>query len=359
MEVFAVELARQLKARGCDLTVCFEDSPPPAVRDFLLQPGNLTLDVMPNQVGMGLRQFTRFWRLLRQYRPGVILYSLGGAVRWWPLLGRLAGAHRIVYYDQTSRTQSQAGYKAAAHVRLLMRPLSYSVCATRFIKACSDGEEIVPPHKSLVLYSAVDTTKPLGSGQQFRRRYAIPDDRIVVLQVSWLVPEKGIDIALRAAASALAVRQDLHFVFCGDGGRRKEYEQIAADIGIADRVTWTGQVEDLTASGAFRAADIQIQCSQWKEAFCLAVAEGMSAGVPVIASRIGGLPELVTDGVNGILFEPSSVAELASAILKLAADPDLRARMGQQGRSIAIAKHDLKANVASWVDLLLADTRPG
>jgi glycosyltransferase involved in cell wall biosynthesis len=77
-------------------------------------------------------------------------------------------------------------------------------------------------------------------------------------------------------------------------------------------------------AGAFCAASIQIQCSQWHEVFCLAVSEGMSAGLPIVASRIGGLPELVKDGTTGFLFEPKSDAELADAIVALPSDHELR-----------------------------------
>jgi glycosyltransferase involved in cell wall biosynthesis len=353
IETFAIELARQLETKGWDLTLCFQDSPPPLVEELLLAPGNVSLAVMREQLGMGLSNVIAFLQLLRRHRPKVLLYSLGGVVRWWPLLGRLTGVRRSVYYDQTSRTAKTYGYRASSQVRVLMKALSESVCATKFVKACSDREGIVPPEKSLVIYSAVDNSRALGDGEAFRERYGILGGRIVVVQISWLVPEKGIELALRAAKRVLDVRKDLQFVFCGDGANREEYEGLAEELGIAGHVTWTGQIEDLAGSGAFRAAEIQIQCSQWHEAFSLAVAEGMSAGLPIIACRIGGLPELVEDGVSGFLFDPKSDVELADAIQALAADGELRSRMGTRGRERAVENFDLVRNVSRWVDLLL------
>ena len=353
VEVFSVELARQLDAKGWDLTLCFQSSPPPLVEEFLLAPGNVSLTVMRDQLGMGLSNVKVFMKLLRVHRPTVLMYSLGGVVRWWPLLCRLAGIRRSVYYDQTSRTARTYGYRASRLVQFVMKALSQSICATQFVKGCSDREGIIPPEKSRVIYSAVDNSRALGDGGAFRQRYGILGDRIVALQVSWLAPDKGIDVALRAARRVLEVRKDFQFVFCGDGVNRKEYERLAEELGIAGHVTWTGHIEDLAGSGAFRAADIQIQCSQWHEAFCLAVAEGASAGLPIVASRIGGLPELVEDGVNGFLFEPTSDVELADAILTLAADRELRSRMGAKGRERAVENHDLARNVSRWVDVLL------
>ena len=353
IETFSVELARQLNKVGWDLTICFQGTPPQLVKEFLLSPGNVSLAVMQNQLGMGPSNIKEFLRLLRRYRPKVLLYSLGGVVRWWPLLGWLTGVRRSVYYDQTSRTARTIEYRASRHVRAVMSSLSVSVCATKFVKACSDREGIIPPEKSRVIYSAIDTNRALGDGEIFRGRYGIPTDNTVVLQISWLVPEKGIDMALRAAKRVLDVRSDLQFVFCGDGANRAEYEALAEKLGVAEHVIWAGQVEDLAGSGAFRAADIQIQCSQWHEAYCLAVAEGMSAGLPVVASRIGGLPELIEDGVNGFLFDPKSDEQLANSVLALAGSSDLRSQMGAMGRNRAVEKLDLLRNVRLWVDVLL------
>lgn len=350
-ERFAIEIARQLKPHGRQLVLCFEGHPSPKVKEALLAPGNMTLEVFPRQAAIDLKSAQRFQHLLNRYRPEAILYALGGAVRLWPLMAKINGVRRVLYNDGTSRTNMN--YRASWAVRTLMRPLSKVICVSHFVKACSDREGIIPPEKSSVIYNSADIDRPMGDGAAFRRQYNIPMDRVLVLKVSWLVPEKGIDVALRAARIALAERSDLHFVFCGDGAHRPQYQRMADEFGIADRITWTGQVEDLAGSGAFAAADLQIQCSQWQEAFCMGVAEGMSAGLPVIASRIGGLPELITEGDNGYLFEPKDEKELAARIVALAGDKALRERLGKNGRIKAVERHDLKKNVAKWIDLLV------
>lgn len=218
IESYAAELARQLDRKGWDMTICYLTEPKGAVREFLLEPGNVTLDVMPAQEGLGLKNTLEYIKLVLRYRPDVLLYTLGGPVRLWPLLGSLLGVGRRIYYDQTSRSAARYNYRADSKVQMLMKPLTESICATVFVKACSDREQIVPAGKSRVIYSAVDNHRDLGDAAAFRKKYAIPVDRRIVLQTSWLVPEKGIDVALRAAKRVLAERQDLQFVFCGDGG---------------------------------------------------------------------------------------------------------------------------------------------
>ena len=352
VERFSEKLARQLNARGWDLTLWFEDEPPAPVREFLLAPGNVKVDIFPAQSQVGAANVKRSLRMLSKERPTLVCYSLGGVVQLWPFLGRLMGAKGSVYYDQTSRTKGSENYTASGKVRWLMKPLSRSVCATHFVKRCSDREGIVPASKSMVIFSGTDTTCPQGRGEDFRQQFGIPLDRTLVMQVSWLVPDKGVDIALRAAAVAIAQQPSLHFVFCGEGSHRAEYDCLAKELGIENRVTWTGQVLDLIGSGAFQAADILIQCSQWQEAFGFSVAEGMAGGLPIIASRIGGLPELIRVGENGFLFEPTSFSELAQHILQLQADPDLRKRMGDHSRKIVAEHFDLSVCVTQWVDLL-------
>ncbi len=352
MEAFAKELAIQLKRVGWSLSIWFQDEAPPFVRANLTSPGNVTLEVLEDQQALTFSSNLRFLRLLRKHRPSTFMYSIGGVVRLWPLIARLSGVRRIIYWDQTSRTRDAMNSVGSSRVAWLMKPLTRSMCATRFIKACSDREKIVPPSKSGVIYSGTDTRRQHGDGRDFRHSFNIPDGRLIVLQVSWLVPDKGIDVALRAAQIVLRERDDLQFVFCGDGEFRAKYEALAQELGIADHVTWTGQVQDLVGMGAFAAADIQIQCSQWQEAFCFAVAEGMSAGLPIVASRIGGLPELVSHGENGFLFEPPSPDQLAAAILQLAEDQQARAAMGHVSRQRATSLFDLEARVAEWVEIL-------
>ena len=352
VERFSQELARQLNVKGWDLTLWFEDEPPARVREFLLAPGNVKVDVFPAQWQLGAASVKRFLRMFSKERPTVVCYSLAGVVKLWPLLGRLMGAKGSVYWDGDSRTRSSENYRASGKVRWLMKPLSRSVCATHFVKRCSEREGIVPASKSMVIFNGTDTTRPQGRGEDFRQHFGIPRDRTLVMQVSWLVPDKGIDVALRAAAIAIAQQPSLHFVFCGEGSHRAEYDRLAKELGIESQVTWTGQVQDLIGGGAFQAADILIQCSQWQEAFGFSVAEGMAAGLPIIASRIGGLPELVRVGENGFLFEPTSFSELAQHILHLQADSDLRKRMGEHSRKIVAEHFDLSVCVTRWVDLL-------
>jgi glycosyltransferase involved in cell wall biosynthesis len=191
----------------------------------------------------------------------------------------------------------------------------------------------------------------VAAGAKFRSEHHIPADRILVTQVSWIIPEKGVRDVLEAARLALPGEPSLHFAFVGDGKYREEYARLAVEYGIADHVTWTGLVKDPMAEGVFAAADISCQASRWEEAFGLVLAEAMAFGKPIVATRVGGIPEVVEDGVSGFLVARGDTAALAEKFAMLARDPDLRQRLGHAGRRRAEAEFDLRRNVDLMIDL--------
>ena len=141
----------------------------------------------------------------------------------------------------------------------------------------------------------------------------------------------------------------MQFVLVGDGADRDQYMRDAAVMGIEDRVTWTGMVADPFGEGVFAAADIVCQFSRWEEVFGWMIAEAMAHCKAVVATRVGGIPELITDGISGRLVERGDTVAMSESILKLLADPALRARMGAAGRETVLEKFDLRKNVAQLI----------
>jgi glycosyltransferase involved in cell wall biosynthesis len=174
-------------------------------------------------------------------------------------------------------------------------------------------------------------------------------DRSIVTQVSWVIPEKGIIDFLETAR--LVTRQDpkVQFVIVGEGAYREEYMKHAVEMGIAERVTWTGMVEDPFGEGVFEAADVVCQFSRWEEVFGWMIAEAMAHGKPVVATRAGGIPELVEDQESGYLIDRGDIATMSDKILTLLNDPELRNRMGSIGKNIVHEKFNLTDNVAKLI----------
>jgi glycosyltransferase involved in cell wall biosynthesis len=212
--------------------------------------------------------------------------------------------------------------------------------------------DLLPRSRFQMIYNGVDLSRIKADSQRasdFRRRYSIPAERAIVTQVSWIIPEKGIADFLEMARLVTNQNRNVQFVLVGEGAYREQYMRDAAAMGIEDHLTWTGMVEDPFGEGVFAAADVVCQFSKWEEVFGWMIAEAMAHGKPVVATRVGGIPELITNGRSGFLVERSDTVAMSERILTLLADPELRARMGHAGREIVSEKFDLRKNVAQLI----------
>ena len=153
----------------------------------------------------------------------------------------------------------------------------------------------------------------------------VPHDARIVLSTARLVAQKGVDQAVRALAELPA---DAVLVVLGEGPERASLERLARELGVAERVFLPGRVPDVAAW--LRRAAVYVQPSRW-EGFGLSVLEAMQAALPVVATRVSSLPELVVDGETGLLVPVDDAAALAGAI----ADALDRPGLGAAGRTRA------------------------
>lgn len=154
-------------------------------------------------------------------------------------------------------------------------------------------------------------------------------DRIRCLAVARLVERKGIDDLLHAIALQERGRFELEIV--GSGRDEQRLQQMMRDLGLAAEVRFLGALDRGAVAERYRQADL-FTLASWEESFGNVFAEALASGLPIIASRTGGIPEFVRDGVNGLLVEPRRPAELAEAIHRLAGDLAARAHMRAQNR---------------------------
>ena len=154
---------------------------------------------------------------------------------------------------------------------------------------------------------------------------AVPADARVLLSVSRLTPQKGIDTAVQALS---LLPEDVVLVVLGEGPERDTIEQLAEEQAVSSRVFLPGRVPDVAAW--LRRAAVYVHPARW-EGFGLAVLEAMVSGLPVVATNVSSLPELVVDGETGFLVPPDDPAALAAAVERALAQPAL----GEAGRARA------------------------
>jgi glycosyltransferase involved in cell wall biosynthesis len=154
-----------------------------------------------------------------------------------------------------------------------------------------------------------------------------------------LFPRKGIRFLLEAAAQLKPQFPDLKVVLAGDGFERPELVRLADQLGIAADVTFLGWVPNSDLPPYYRAAAVSVIPSL-EEGFGIPAAEAMGCEVPVVASDAGGLPEVVENGVTGLVVPRGDADALARAIQTLLTDPERRREMGQAGRARALRLFD-------------------
>lgn len=183
--------------------------------------------------------------------------------------------------------------------------------------------EGVPNYKILVIPNGIDP-----AAFQPHRYTAAPRN---ITMVACLREEKRIDVLIRAMPQVLARYPDARLTIGGDGRCRAELTRITEELGLTNRVTFLGHRDDVPE--VLHEADVFVLPSR-SEAFPNSVMEAMAAGVPVIASNVGGIPELVRDGHNGRLVPPGDVDALAGALVDVLGDPARAERFGRAGRRI-------------------------
>lgn len=356
-ETFARELSQQLNGRGWQSVLCFLEEPTAEVRQFLSLP-NVSIEVLADSTHFSLAATKRLAKIIARYSPEILHLHFTGFLGPYVWLARLLGVKKIFFTDHSSRPAAHALRRAPvwkrAVARAINQPLTKVICVSEYGLRCLTTLELLPKERHALVYNAVDLSRVANDRErasQCRRRYGIPDGRVVIVQVSWMIPEKGIPALLEAARILVEKNANAHFVFVGEGAYREQFMKDAAALGLSEHITWTGLVEDPFGAGVYDVADIICQLSQWEELFGWMIAEGMASGKPIVAARVGGIPELVSDGLSGFLVERNDTAGAAEKLMRLIQDPELRREMGEAGRKLVAESFNLKTNVAQLVAL--------
>lgn len=356
-EMYARELSRQLGERGWRSVLCFLKAPPEHVREFLAAP-NVTIEVVEDSWQLSWPATKRLFGVLDQYRPRILHLYFTGFLSAYPWMAKLLMVEQVYFTDQSSQPEGFVPTPAPLWKRMAMRvingPLNAVISVSRYGYETFSARGLLPKERFRVIYNSVDTARAAGGAvhaAEFRARYAIPADAIVIAQVSWLIPEKGVDDLIEAARTVTAAEPRTHFVLAGEGAHRPNLEQRVRELGLESRVSFIGVVKDPLAEGLYAASDIVCQMSRWEEVFGYVNVEAMACSRPLVGTNAGGIPEIIQDGVTGFVVPRRDSAAMAARILELVRDPELRRRMGEAGRAVCREKFELSTNVGQVVKL--------
>lgn len=200
----------------------------------------------------------------------------------------------------------------------------------------------LPTDKIEVIANGVDGEKLKGPDPdpRWRQWYARPEERIVFF-VGRLVQEKGAHLLIEALPRILAACPQAKLVIAGQGPAEAHLKNRAWALGVAHKVYFAGYVDDATRNALYKTAEVAVFPSLY-EPFGIVALEAMATGTPVVASDTGGLREIITPGVDGLLFPSGHVVSLADNVIRVLSDSDLAARLRQSGRDLVQKVYDWK-----------------
>ncbi len=266
----------------------------------------------------------------------IIVANLGK--EYWPatFVAKLLGLKIIVVRHQTNKLKKITCRLLANHVDRVVA-VSHAV-TDALIAGGVPAARIDVVHNSLNLERFNPETV---DREAVRKELGIRDDEAVIGTAGRLCPEKGIFELLDALRLLLPRYPSARLLFAGDGPSRPELAARAKSLSIEDKVIFTGLRTDMER--IYAAMDTFVLASTCKEAFGMALIEAMAMERPVIATAVGGIPEIITDGENGVLIAPGDPAAIADAIAKVVYNKELSKRLAEEGRRTVERKFSEKA----------------
>jgi len=339
LEGWLVGFAREARARHHSLDVFTNGPPHPTFLAALADAGGTwqALEPVVDRPVAGAQRLRRY---------DVIELNLFGARSRAALISYAAWPARVLFVERTSASTSASPSLAGRTKLWLLNRVTVPRLAG--LAGVSDYARDrtarwlgLEQGRRLTIYNGVDT----------ERFHWAPRDRHTtspptVLVVAHLIPEKGVDVLLRGFARLEDPTARL--VIVGDGPQQNELRRLAAELGVEARTEFAGLRDDVQS--CLHTADVFVHPAVWAEAFGWTIAEAMASGCPVVASRTGGIPELIEDGRSGLLVEPRDPEAIAAALNRLLASPELRHQLATTARRRVEERFSLTRCAAQHVD---------
>lgn len=306
---------------------------------------NIGAEVFPNpyfvhgvQPHKDIRALWPMFRAVRRFNPDIVsahstkagyAARLAGAVLRKPVIFTAHG-----WAFTKGRSTWQRPFLALAE-RLAAGVTTAVICVSNYDRELALKFKVAPPDKLVLIHNGVDPAPLLSASvEPVRREFGL--GRVPVLAMVGRLAQQKDPLALLEACKLL--KTDFRLIMVGEGELRGPAEAFVSRNGLRDRVTFTGERHDIP--DILAASDIFVLSSRW-EGLPLVIIEAEMAGLPVVAPAVGGVPELIEDGVTGYMVPPRNPQALADILQKLLDDIRLRQKAGSAAREKALREFTL------------------
>ncbi len=327
--------------RGKDMTLFLKD-----VCDRL----GIKVDILKVRSNFDLTIHFKLKKLMKAEKYDIVHTHLIFSQIWGRRAARAAGVPTII-----SSEQNPYPFKTRPPFSLIERRLSKY---TKKILACSEKVKDhliqnvgIDPEKVITVHNSVDTSSffPMKESRQnqpelakLREELGFSEGDKVIGTVGHLTPQKGHEYLFRAGPKILESIPQARFLVVGKGYLKRKLENLARSLGISDEVVFAGLRQDIPL--ILNSLDLFVLPSLW-EGFGIAIIEAMACAVPVIASNVGGIPEIVQHGENGILIAPKNPDEIVSAVIRVLKNKELADRLAENGMETVKEKFEVEKMV--------------
>lgn len=285
----------------------------------------------------------RLWWWLLRWQPHLLhIHSRRGADYWGGALGRACGIPTLV----TRRVDNpEAKSRARAKYGLYDRVVAISHgIQTQLL------ELGLPPAKVRVIPSAVDTQvwQPTASPFALQQAFALPAEARPIGVVAQLIPRKGQQLLLQILPALLQQHPHVHLLLFGQGPQKPQLQRQAQELGVARQVTFAGFRQDLPR--LLPALELLVHPATM-EGLGVCLLQAAACEVPVVASRVGGIPDIVQHQHNGLLVEPGDPQQLLQAVAQLLSRPQHARQLAWQARQDVAAAFSIPAMVTAYAQL--------
>ncbi len=280
--------------------------------------------------GLDFRQVFKIADIIKTFKPQVIHCHQYTPFFYGSLAGTWAGQGRFIFTEHGRHFPDVVGWKRRLVNRFLVRRADHITAVCEFSRKQLIENEGLPASRIEVIYNGVDVFRFQNGMDRDRSRKQLnfPEEVSMVVQVGTFRAVKDQATAIRTFQIVHAQNPKAVLVFVGDGPDMEYCRRLAADLNLGATIKFLGQRSDIPEILA--GADVMLMTSL-SEAHSVSLLEGMAARLPVVATRVGGIPETVVDAQTGFLAPAGDVERLAGSLLRLLSDAELRRRMGRAG----------------------------